>query len=102
MTKRILVVDDEPNIRLSFRYGLLSDAWQVEEAANGMEAVEKARKAPYDVMLIDLRMPGMDGLQTLAKLQEAGLRIPAVMVSAHATTDTVLQAVRLGTLDCPH
>ncbi len=104
MHKRILVIDDEPNIRLSFRYGLLSDEWEVDEAPSGTEAVAKAIAAAgdgngYDLLLLDLRMPGLDGLQVLKKLHEAGLRIPAILVSAHATTDTVLQAIQGGTLD---
>lgn len=104
MNKRLLVVDDEPNIRLSFRYGLLSDDWEVDEAPSGAEAVSKATEAsrdghPYDLLLLDLRMPGLDGLQVLKKLHEGGIRVPAIMVSAHATTDTVLQAIQGGTLD---
>ncbi len=100
MKRRILVVDDEPNIRLSFRYGLLSEEWEVEEAASGAEAVEKAAQGgAFDLMLLDLRMPGLDGIQVLQRLQEQQLRLPAVMVSAHATTDTVIQAIQRGTLD---
>ncbi len=104
MSKRILVIDDEPNIRLSFRYGLLSDEWEVDEAPSGADAVAKARTAAeaghaYDLLLLDLRMPGLDGLQVLQKLHEAGIRVPAILVSAHATTDTVLQAIHCGTLD---
>ena len=99
MKRRILVVDDEPNIRLSFRYGLLSEEWEVEEAASGTEAVAKAGQSPFDLMLLDLRMPGLDGIQVLQRLQEQQLRLPAVMVSAHATTDTVIQAIQRGTLD---
>jgi len=99
MKRRILVVDDEPNIRLSFRYGLLSDEWEVEEAASGAEAVAKASQTPFDLMLLDLRMPGLDGIQVLQKLNEKQVRVPAVMVSAHATTDTVIQAIQRGTLD---
>ena len=99
MKRRILVVDDEPNIRLSFRYGLLSEEWEVEEAASGAEAVTKATQSPFDLMLLDLRMPGLDGIQVLQRLQEQQVRLPAVMVSAHATTDTVIQAIQRGTLD---
>ncbi len=93
MTKRILVVDDQPNIRLSYRYGLLSDEWQVEEASSGTDAVAKLLGSPFDLMLIDLRMPGLDGIQVLQKLQDHKIRLPAILVSAHATTDTVIQSI---------
>ena len=99
MSRRILVVDDEPNIRLSFRYGLLSDEWEVEEASSGADAIAKAQAMSYDLMLLDLRMPGIDGIQVLQRLNERNIRIPAILVSAHATTDTVIQAIERGTLD---
>src|SRR5262249_39375383 len=67
---RVLIVDDEPNVRLVCRAALEADGYEVAEAGDGEEAVDRLRGAPVDLILLDLRMPLLDGLETLRHLRE--------------------------------
>lgn len=85
----VLVVDDEPDVLLLTRVILEGAGWQVQEAQSGERALTLLRegRAP-DVMLLDLRMPGMDGWQVLDELADAGLELPVIVFSAHAQPGT--------------
>ncbi len=95
----ILVVDDEQNIRLGFSVALRSSGFEVELAADGSEAIERAAEIKPDCVLLDLRMPGMDGLQTALALREAGFRCPIVLASAFADHATAVAALGAGITD---
>jgi DNA-binding response OmpR family regulator len=94
-----LIVDDEPNVRLVFRTALESAGYAVAEAADGPAALELIRKRPFDAVLLDLRMPGLDGLTALRTLREEGVGVPVVVVTAHGNTSDVVAAMRLGAAD---
>jgi len=97
--KRIMVVDDEQAIRDSLQ-GLFEDEdYQVVCAASGEEAVARLRKEPVDCVLLDIWMPGIDGLETLVRLKKIDENIPVVMMSGHATIDTAVRATRQGAFD---
>jgi len=99
MNRRIMVVDDEQAIRDSLQ-GLFEDEdYQVACAASGEEAVARFRKEPADCVLLDIWMPGIDGLETLARLKNLDATVPVVMMSGHATIDTAVRATRQGAFD---
>ncbi len=95
----ILVVDDEPAIRESLRMVLEFEGYRVEEAAHGLEALQKTRERPPDAILLDLRMPEMDGLETLKSLRERGYEMPVIVLSGHADVATAVEATRRGAFD---
>jgi len=97
---RILVVDDEPRIRSLLAETLRGkeDA-EIDEAAGGVEALRLADETDYDLCLLDLRMPGMDGLEVLARLREVRPDVPVIMLTAHGTTDAAVQAMKAGATD---
>ena len=96
---RILVVDDEAAMRESLKDWLSEDGYQVGQAAGGAEAIEMVRSHPWDVLLLDLKMPGMDGLETLKNVKEVNPEVEVLMMTAYATVDTAVQAMKLGAFD---
>jgi CheY-like chemotaxis protein len=96
---RILIVDDEPNVRLVFRTALESAGYQVQEASDGQTALELIRRGDLSVVLLDLRMPRLDGLETLRQMREEGISVPVVVVTAHGSLPDVVAAMRLGAVD---
>ncbi len=99
MTGRILVVDDERSIRDILAQVLGYEGYEVAVAASGGEALSAHRANPFDLVILDVKMQGIDGLDTLAqlRLQDASVRV--VMISGHATIATAVQAVKQGAFD---
>ncbi|MGC4030941.1 MAG: response regulator [Tepidisphaeraceae bacterium] len=96
---RILVVDDERNIRLLLTSALQSEGYVVHEAANGAEALERIEAAPFDLMILDLNMPVIDGLGVLQRI-ECRLTKPRVLVlTAYGSISAAVRATRLGAAD---
>ncbi len=99
MTARIMIVDDEEPIRDSLQ-GLFEDEeYLVVTAASGEEAIARLRKQPVDCVLLDIWMPGIDGLETLSRIQQIDANLPVIMMSGHATIDTAVRATRQGAFD---
>jgi CheY-like chemotaxis protein len=98
-THPILIVDDEQTIRLGFSVALRSAGFEVEMAEGGAEAVERAMKILPDCIVLDLRMPGMDGLQTAEELRARGFTAPIVLASAFADHQTAVAAIGAGITD---
>lgn len=96
---RILIVDDEENIRLMLRRVLSDSRYAVEEAANGQQALEKIEQGKYSVILLDLRMPEMNGLQVIEKMKEMDINTPIVMMSAYGTVPEAVEAMKSGAMD---
>ena len=99
MTERILVVDDDQSLREFLAITLSREGFEVETAASGPAALEKVAEVPIDLALVDLKMPGMDGLETLRRLKEANETISVVIVTAFSTTTTAIQALKEGAYD---
>jgi two-component system response regulator AtoC len=96
---RILVVDDETAMRECLRDWLLEDGYEVGLAASGPEAIAMAKDYSWHVVLLDLKMPDMDGLQALAELRQVAPNAEVVMMTAYATVDTAVQAMKSGAFD---
>lgn len=79
----VLVVDDEENIRLLFKEELEDEGYTVEIANNGVEALEKLKNANYDIVVMDIKMPGMDGIQTLNAIKNINKDQPVILCSAY-------------------
>jgi len=101
MTKkpRILVVDDETAMREALKDWMMEDGYEVGLAASGEEAIAEVREKRWDVILLDLKMPGMDGLETLKRLKEIASESEIIMMTAYATVDTAVQAMKEGAYD---
>ena len=95
MKSSILVVDDEPVARQSLTDILKLEGYNVAAVANGQAAVEFVRTHPVDLMVVDLRMPGMDGLDVIQVVNQASPETEIVLLTAHGSTDTAIQALRL-------
>ena len=96
---RVLVVDDEESIRESLRMILEFEHYSVDEASNGREALRRVMTRPPAAVLLDIKMPEMDGLSTLSALRERGDDMPVVMISGHGDIATAVEATRLGAYD---
>ena len=97
--KRILVVDEEQNIRLTIKRALETHGITSEEAVNGEDALIKIQQRDYDLILLDLKMPGMDGMEVLRRLRERGSSVRVVIITAHGTVDNAVEAMKLGAID---
>lgn len=98
-SKDVLIADDEPNIRFLLSELMRREGYRPVEAANGVEAVEFAQESRFDIAILDIRMPKLDGMQALEKLLEINPDLIAVMITAHGTQETALQALEAGAYD---
>ena len=96
---KILIVDDEVPIRRTLRDILEFEGYEVDEASDGLECVAKVQKEKYDVIITDIKMPRMDGIEALERLQILSPETPVIMVSGHGTIDTAVEAVKKGAFD---
>src|ERR1700731_1612980 len=99
MKKRILIVDDETNVRLNFRTTLETEGYEIFEAHSGEEAVQSFAEHTFALAILDIRMPGMDGLELLAKMREFGIGVPAMIVTAYSDVPHAVKAMKLGAID---
>lgn len=82
MTPRVLVVDDEPGVRTALRRGLSAEGMEVTLAGDGVEALQLATTGAFDVMVLDIMLPGMSGYRVLERMREQGMSTPVLMLSA--------------------
>ena len=94
--KSILIVDDEKNIRLTLSECLQSKEYDIEMAETGEEALQKIKAKDFNLVLLDLRLPGMDGMELLRRIHDFRPDIRVVILSAHGTIDSAVEATRLG------
>jgi two-component system phosphate regulon sensor histidine kinase PhoR len=96
---RILVVDDELTVCKSIRQVLIREDCEVDMAQSGEEALRKEAEKPYDVMIVDLMMPGLSGLDLLKMLKARNPKARIIMVTGYPTMKNTLQAMQLGAMD---
>ena len=99
MGAKILIVDDEKSIRYTLREILEYEKYNVEEAENGQIGLEMVIKNEYDVVLCDVKMPGMDGIELLQKAMESDCKSQFIMISAHGNIETAVDATKKGAFD---
>lgn len=95
----ILIIDDEKAIRNVLKEILVNEGFSVEEATDGEEGFKKFRNATFDVVLCDIKMPKLDGIEFLQKVMEAESDIPVIMISGHGNIETAVDAVKKGAFD---
>jgi two-component system, NtrC family, nitrogen regulation response regulator NtrX len=96
---KILIVDDERAIRRTIKEILEYEKYTVDEAEDGVQALEMIMKEDYDVAFFDIKMPKMDGMELLSKVMETKPELPVIMISGHGTIDTAVEAVKKGAYD---
>lgn len=95
----VLIVDDERVIRESFSRVLLKEGYTVTAVESGRLALERAADEPFDIVLLDLKMPGLDGMETLRHLKEIDPEVVSIMITGYPTIESAVQAVKLGAYD---
>ncbi len=97
--KKILIVDDDETVRLSYRRSLADTPWDVTAVQNGEEALHAMQQNPSDVVLLDVRMPGPDGISVLGTIKRKWPDSEVVVITGYPSLDSAITAVRLGALD---
>jgi DNA-binding NtrC family response regulator len=95
----VLIIDDERAIRKTLSEILSYEGYKIDEAGDGEEGLKKFREKTYDVVLCDIKMPKLDGIEFLDKAREANPDIPVIMISGHGTIETAVEAVKKGAFD---
>ncbi len=96
---KILVIDDERPIRSTLKEILEYEKFEVDEAEDGQIGLGMLEKNTYDIVLCDIKMPKMDGMELLEKIQEKGFEMPVVMISGHGNVETAVEALKIGAYD---
>src|SRR5687767_6545616 len=99
MKSRILVIDDEAEIRRSVRMILEYEGYEVLEASSGPDGVTMAEREAPDLVFLDIKMPGMDGLDALQRIKASNETLPVVIISGHGTVSTAVEATKAGAFD---
>ena len=99
MREAVLVVDDEAGVRASLAGILADEGYAADAVDSGEAALQALEHRRYDLVLLDVWLPGADGLEVLARIRETNLEIPVVVISGHGTIETAVKAVRLGAQD---
>ncbi len=97
--RSVLIVDDEKSIRLTLAMALEKLNIPVAQAENGEEALDMLAKKSYSLMLLDLRMPGIDGMEVLRRISELRPEVKVVIITAYGSIETAVEALKLGAVD---
>ncbi|MBW4056627.1 MAG: sigma-54-dependent Fis family transcriptional regulator [Proteobacteria bacterium] len=97
--KKLLVIDDEPAIREGVRRILESDSFQVETFASGYAALERIKQQTFDLVITDLKMPGISGMEVLKALKEIQPDLPVIFITGYSSVDSAVEVMKLGAVD---
>jgi two-component system response regulator PilR (NtrC family) len=95
----ILIVDDDRNLRKMLAFVLAKEGYRVEEAVNGVDALKKLKGRNFDLVISDIRMPDLNGIELLKKIKSHDQDLPVIMITAYATTNDAIEAMKLGAED---
>src|SRR4051794_30397747 len=95
----ILIVDDEPGVRSALSGVLRDEAYDVDSVPSGEACLERLAQKAYDVVVLDVWLPGMDGLATLARMRERQIDAQVVIVSGHGNVESAVRAIKMGAFD---
>ena len=96
---KILIIDDDDQLRISFSKLLTEEDYDVVSAASGEAGIEIVETMPLDLVILDVRLPGMNGLETFKEIKKLDATLPAIIVTAFGTTDTAIEATKAGAFD---
>ena len=96
---KILIVDDDKGIRRTLREILEFEKYTVTEACDGLDALVKVKQDTFDVIIMDIKMPKLDGMEAIERMQNISPDTPVVMISGHGNIDTAVEAVKKGAFD---
>lgn len=96
---RILIIDDERSIRNTLKEVLEYENFEVDEAADGIEGLEKFKQHAYQLVFCDIKMPRMDGIEVLSEMGKVNPDVPVIMISGHGNIETAVEATKLGAFD---
>jgi len=99
MKRKILIADDEPNMIWALKRALTKEGYEVLSVENGEEAVKTFEEQEPDLVILDLKMPKMDGMEALKAIKEINPKVPVMMITAHGTTKVAVEAMKIGALD---
>jgi len=99
MMQRILIVDDEERFRTTLGKRLTERDLDVETVGSGEEAIKIIKEKLFDVVVLDVKMPGMDGIETLAEIKKVNPNLEVLMLTGHASVDSAVDGMRLGAYD---
>jgi DNA-binding NtrC family response regulator len=95
-TPKVLIVDDEERFRITLRKLLVARGVEAEASGSAEEALVELAEKPYDVVLLDVRMPGMDGIEALAEIKKRDPNLEVIMLTGHASVDVAVEIMRRG------
>lgn len=93
---RVLIVDDEERFRITLKKLLTANGLETDAVGSGMEAIEELQQRPYDVILLDVKMPGMSGIEALAELKKINPEVEVIILTGHASVDVAVEIMKLG------
>lgn len=93
---KILIVDDEESVRYSFKKLLREPAYRVLDAEDGFQAIAKVEEEAPDLVILDIQMPGLDGLEVLQRIKSLAPKTPVLMITAYGSSDRVIAAMKHG------
>ncbi len=96
---RVLIIDDDDQLRKSFQKLLKEEGYEVSGAASGEAGLAEVRRQPPDLVIVDMRLPGMNGLETFQQIQRIEPKLPAIVMTAYGTTETAIEATKIGAFD---
>ncbi len=99
MKQTVLLIEDDPAITSSLKKVLTSEGYEVDTVSRGDEGLDQAMRVPYAVVITDLKMPGLNGLELVEQLHKAKPKQPILLMTAHGTTETAIEATKLGAYD---
>src|SRR5262245_48197232 len=96
MKATILIVDDEPGVRSSLMGVLRDEGYAVEAVSSGEECLDRVTRVPVDLIVLDVWLPGIDGLATLERLRERNVDAQIVLISGHGNIESAVRAIKMG------